>query len=86
MLAEDAPATCQRTAHESRRGLLLLSHDLALGVPKSATVKHVALSEGCCWRVLIWPWMMETPQLPFPRKVLLESVDLDLGLDLVSSV
>merc|ERR1712023_198961 len=38
------------------------------------------LPEGCCWEWLIWPWVLETPQLSSPRGVLLGMVDLALGV------
>merc|ERR1712113_244764 len=37
--------------------------DLALGAPKCATVTHFARPEGCCWRCLTWPWVLQSAQL-----------------------
>ena len=47
----------------SPRGVLLEVFDLALDVPKCATVTQSALPEGCCWRCSIWPWMLQSVQL-----------------------
>ena len=60
--------------------------DLALNVPKFATVAHFALPEGCCWRLLIWTWVLESPQLSSRRAVLLEVVYLDLGAGIFTTV
>ena len=47
----------------SARGVLLEVVDLAVDAPKYATVTHVALPEGCCWRCLTWPWVLQSVQL-----------------------
>merc|ERR1712217_300393 len=47
----------------SPRGVLLEVVDVALDAPKSATVTHFALPEGCCWRWSMWPWMLQSVQL-----------------------
>ena len=45
------------------RGVLLEVLDLALDAPTYATVTHLALPEGCCWRLLIWTWVFQSVQL-----------------------
>ena len=58
------PQSVQLSRHLlSQRGLLLEVLDLALGAPKCATVTPFARSEGYCWRVLIWPWVLQSVQL-----------------------
>ena len=44
----------------SPRGMLSAVFDLALGAPKYEVVTIFALAEGCCWRCLIWPWMLQS--------------------------
>ena len=51
---------CNCHTYCSPRGVLLEVLDLDLGAPKSATVTHCALPEGCCWRFLIWTWVLQS--------------------------
>ena len=55
---------------------------LVLGAPKCEAVITTALPEGCCWKWLIWPWVLQIVNLSsllLSQGVLLEVVDLAVG-------